>query len=213
MKLESKEKYLDFLFEGRKFPKPWMVHASYLRMAADILYKKYEDAIKYFKENGCGFEYGKNLGSFPHEIFQKNFEIITEHQTNLDLMKPYLLLQGFAIELAIKSVLISLDHNYAGKVKKDGHKLVKLFEKSNITLDNVQLNLLDRLTDCIVWAGRYPYPLARNELQYKPLPNDKFSLPGYCLENDSEVIESIWHLLMQEWNAYCSKLDNNMSPI
>ena len=191
MKCESKEKYLDSLFEARKFPKPWMAHASYLRMAADILYKKYEDAINYFKENGCGFEYGKNLGSFPHELFQKNFEIITEHQTNLDLMKPYLLLQGFAIELAIKSILISLDPNYAERVKKDGHKLVKLFEESNIDLDNIQINLLERLADCIFCAGRYPYPLEGNELQYKPLPNGKFSWPGYGLENDYAIIESI----------------------
>lgn len=77
MKCESKEKYLDFLFEARRFPTPWMAHASHLRMAADILYKKYEDAINYFKENGCGFEYGKNLefqGSRPSYIFYFHYK-------------------------------------------------------------------------------------------------------------------------------------------
>jgi len=65
----------------------------------------------------------------------------------------YRMLCGMALELAYKAVAVS-----QGKSVLKVHNLVKLAEHAEIPLNTNDIGLLDLLTECIVWQGRYPVP-------------------------------------------------------
>ena len=72
------------------------------------------------------------------------------------------LLLGFAIECLIKGCLITnetfIEANGALKKKFKTHKLRRLAGYAKLDLSEYQLKILDFLTHCLEWRGRYPIP-------------------------------------------------------
>ena len=65
----------------------------------------------------------------------------------------YRMLCGMSLELIYKAIIISKDQKY-----KPTHNLVKLGEAAGIPLNNDEIALLEILTQCVIWEGRYPTP-------------------------------------------------------
>lgn len=197
----TQDMYLDMMFEGRKHPKAWMWNGRYLRLGADAIYTRYLESKDWLEKHSID----KDGKSFHIDFVDNNKDVMTKHQLNLTLLQSYFFLEGCALENAVKAVLISVNPDNAphkNNKKITSHNLQCLFENAKISLDKWQINLLERLTDCIYWAGRYPYPLERKELQYKPLPDGGVYLAGQYKEGDQELIESLWSLLVSRWNNY-----------
>lgn len=91
----------------------------------------------------------------------------------ISITATVLMLGGFVIEnllkgLIAKSKSIPIEN---GKPRFKHHKLVDLARDAEIPLSTNEKVLLQRLTEFVLWAGRYP------------APQDTKSLRGYTLEN------------------------------
>lgn len=74
-----------------------------------------------------------------------------------------------------------------------GHPLSILFEKADIPLSEQEMAFVDRLTDIVVWAGRYPTPTAKRKWEMCHLPDGSAFLPGTFLgEKDVASAEALW---------------------
>ena len=63
------------------------------------------------------------------------------------------MLRGLALELLLKAVYVSQNHD---KYPPETHRLIDLADKCNIDLKTNQKNILKLLTNYIRFAGRYP---------------------------------------------------------
>ena len=72
------------------------------------------------------------------------------------------LLAGLALENLVKAVPIKkFGSGFEGKTIPqwvEGHDLLKLFKRAGIELLSAEEDFLQRLTECVIWAGRYPVP-------------------------------------------------------
>lgn len=50
----------------------------------------------------------------------------------------------------------------SGGLPKNEHNLIKLALSAKVTYSSEQQALLDILTECVYWFGKYPAPLAKN---------------------------------------------------
>ncbi len=80
-------------------------------------------------------------------------------------MSSTLLLLGLAFEDLIKGVDIARDPSLVNLKslnrslwKDDSGHAIRKFAKSLMTLDSDEEELLDRLQEAVVWAGRFPIP-------------------------------------------------------
>jgi hypothetical protein len=71
----------------------------------------------------------------------------------------YRMLCGMSLELLYKAIIIAQGGKY-----KPTHRLVDLAETTGLEYNNDELYLLDILTECIIWEGRYPTP-NRNKVE------------------------------------------------
>ena len=81
-------------------------------------------------------------------------------------MPSVLLLYGLALETALKG-LLRTTHRYRGrrvgeitkwKGKGSGHDLRTLYEKTHLPITSEEQDLLDALSEAVLWSGRYPAP-------------------------------------------------------
>jgi len=82
--------------------------------------------------------------------------------TDPNLCSVSALLLGFSIEYLIKGYLATnetfIDIKGALKRKFKTHKLYKLVGYAKLDLSDDQLKILEFLTHCVEWRGRYPIP-------------------------------------------------------
>jgi hypothetical protein len=87
-----------------------------------------------------------------------------------------MMLAGFAIENFCKGYLA---YRLTPEERKDAkagrlpqslisHNLVKLIEKTGLTLSDTEKDLVQRLGETVIWRGRYPSALSHKEL--RPFP-------------------------------------------
>ena len=76
----------------------------------------------------------------------------------------YLMLCGLSLELMFKAVIVA-----SGGQPKNDHNLRKLAASAKVTYLPGQLALLDILTECVYWFGKYPAPLAKDHAAIKRL--------------------------------------------
>ena len=79
------------------------------------------------------------------------------------LLPTFLLLYGFAIENVSKGLLVAKDASVVEsvikwKVKGGGHDLRELYTATGLLVATDEQELLDALTQAVLWAGRYPVP-------------------------------------------------------
>lgn len=120
-------------------PKLWLAYAHSLKNSADVI----------FNENILAFN-------------QDNPKYI---QVNVSKM-----LYGFSLENLIKAVIISSDSN-PSRFFQDGklqfiknHNLIQLIEQTKYKPKEEENDLLELLTICSTWAGRYPIPVNAKNL-------------------------------------------------
>lgn len=125
------DRYYDHLWH----PDSWAINADNLRHAAEMLFRLHSASRA---EDG---------------------EPIHELDTELD--GPATLLLGYAVENAIKGLLIKeLGLVSVGVEKKvrgwNQHSLVELIKQTSVTLDKGDELVLGNLAAFVVWAGKYP---------------------------------------------------------
>ena len=88
---------------------------------------------------------------------------------NLELSLAYMMLTGFALENAVKALLVKNRPELVKRGKRlrwpdDGHNLRSLFDEARVSFSATEGDLLDRLTEFVRWRGRYPSPLGAEDL-------------------------------------------------
>ena len=120
----------------------------------------------------------------------------------LGVVNSTLLLLGFAFENLIKGVKIAQNPNLVDRDRFDikpwrkadaGHGITTL-AKSLVTLTSDEEELLNRLQESILWAGRFPIPLTsgRYHDSHSPVNKHQFST------TDFEVAERLFERLEKE---------------
>jgi hypothetical protein len=87
------------------------------------------------------------------------------------LINQHMMLAGFAIENLCKGYLADrLSPQEGEKVQAGalpnsltGHNLLKLVEQTGMTVSDTEKYLLNRITDAVVWRGRYPSPTSHEK--------------------------------------------------
>ncbi|MHA0858096.1 hypothetical protein [Paenibacillus sp. CMAA1364] len=112
------------------------------------------------------------------ERIQQEFEeIIDQNSSELriiinstNLPSSYFLLVGFAFENLLKGIFISREpHNQESikKMFKLGHNLLELTRYLQIDLTINEEEIINRLTNYLLWDGRYPTPKKENDFSIK----------------------------------------------
>lgn len=122
----------------------------------------------------------------------------------LACMRTYMMLMGFAFENLAKAVLITRDHSIVSDTKlgkwptdRGGHGLAKLIRSILGQLSHEEENLLLRLEEYVVWAGRYPIP--RSLRDYKRAEEGRrFTLAG----SDVKLVEDMFSKLERLVGTY-----------
>lgn len=142
----------DFQISGRE-PLMWLGSAKRLRRAADLLVPEITEILRQYGHRGARSE----------EVF---------------LVFPYLMLCGMAVENLLKGILVAGD---PGVVEPDRlnlkawgggehpHDLSHLAAKAAVSLSEEELDLLVRMSEAVLWNGRYPIPIKGLQLHKKAL--------------------------------------------
>ncbi|MBU0568403.1 hypothetical protein KJ693_06855 [bacterium] len=125
-----------------------------------------------------------------------------EASHRLRFPQVYLFIVGLAFENLIKGLLIARDPGLVkdGKLSADistGHGLSHLFVKADIPLSEQENNFIDRLSDSVLWAGRYPIPKTENKWGIRLLPDGNGFLPGTFFENDVANAKKLWRRVLK----------------
>lgn len=81
-----------------------------------------------------------------------------------------MMLTGYAVENAIKALLIFRKPELctperAPRWPGGGHDLARLFDEVGVVVSPEERRLLDRLSEFVVWRGRYTMPMSRDALR------------------------------------------------
>jgi hypothetical protein len=110
----------------------WQMSAAELRRAIDILYKH----------------------------VQKNHKRLMRGKSPVlpDPSRICMMLSGLMLENLLKAVLVSRHgaFNRAGKFAHTGHDLLGFANRVDLKLSEEEAWLMERLTNFVEWAGRYP---------------------------------------------------------
>jgi hypothetical protein len=128
-------------FMNRQSPQWWYNKASQLHASAGVVWQfgvanKIPDSIK--KELGFPSGFSFDAGCLP--VFP--------------------LLCGLAIESLLKGIIAR-----SGSKAVFSHKLVELAETTTLELDEALKKNLRFLSECVIWAGKYPVPKQENHLR------------------------------------------------
>ncbi len=132
----------------------WQLSAASLRYASEVLFAQLERDLARPRGNGTFKSYRPSLNPTG------------------------LMLAGLMIENLAKAALVSrgspLDKK--GAISLKSHKLLDLVEGLGVKLSEEEALLLERLTEFITWAGKYPVPLV-SEKGYPRIFPDGGSAP------------------------------------
>jgi hypothetical protein len=114
-------------------PLPWYNKSADLRASAGALWycMKHKHPCSVAEDLGLGSGFDMAIATYP----------------------VYRMLCGMSLELLYKAIAVSQKHD----VKKT-HDLVKLAKIAGVKVDDTSKGILEILTECIYWNGRYPVP-------------------------------------------------------
>lgn len=118
---------------------------------------------------------------------------------------PFMLLAGLTVENYLKAVCIKRSgaaFNANNKFAFFGHNLVALGKTSGLPFSTQELELLERLTNFVEFAGRYPAPNKPEALIPKIKPDGSFR--GVRTISDTDQFE---------WKALVKKLTDELGPL
>jgi len=126
-------------------PPAWWLAARRLMRAAEVLWRAHDADLSKIREG----------------------QVETHKLENLELGLAWMLLTGLALENLVKAVLLKREPELAkpgrmpewpGKGAGKGHDLAQLFDRAGVPLSAPERDFMDRLTEFILWRGRYPVP-------------------------------------------------------
>jgi hypothetical protein len=148
-------------------PMQWLSNARSLQFAADLLKPSFE----------------KELNSTHLPAKKNNFEITVG--------QIYLMIIGFATENYLKGIYVTQNPEIIENdklIKLNSHTLLKLFQELNLKISKKEIDLIERLEEFILWAGRYPIPAKFQRLIPKPhRESTKLDFIVYSLSTDIKV--------------------------
>ncbi len=156
-----------FLVSNLREPKLWIYHAEALRRTAEVVWEAFR-AAKF-----------KNLDELEAEALAE-----ANRWIDIRLDRPFLMLAGLAIE-ALSKALYLKKHSTTNwttdtlKEKIASHNSLHLLDQCGVPLDDSDRDLIERLTDFVEWAGRYPAPF--NAERYTRTLSDNSSISSYGL--------------------------------
>jgi hypothetical protein len=120
----------------------------------------------------------------------------------------FLFLIGLALENLLKGLLVARDGSLVseGRLSSEvaNHKLSSLFQRAGITLSPEQRAFVERLSESVTWAGRYPVPKSEDKFGLPQLPSGAYYLPGTFFEDDEVKAQEIWETVVMVINSESS---------
>jgi hypothetical protein len=167
-----------------KDPQTWLAQARQLKISADAILPALEEALS-LPPSSPGTQ-----------------------ETRFAYIHSYMLLNGLVFENLIKGILIGRNPVHVTKEKitrgiltRGGHGIAN--GAKNIltpTLIDQELDLLKRMEEYLLWAGRYPLPL-----QFDTYKNSEEQALRRYTSNDRAIINHLFDrlvmILQQEWQA------------
>jgi hypothetical protein len=123
------------------------------------------------------------------------------HLARIGIGPVFPLLMGLALENMVKGILVARDSSLVsgGKLSRDltgSHDLLALFNKVGLELSAEDRDLLRRLGECVLWAGRYPVPKSEDGRTRRPIPGRRGLFePGTVLPEEEVRITDLWEKL------------------
>lgn len=128
-----------------------------------------------------------------------------EPESTWTVSGAFMLLAGLAVENYLKAICIK----HAGRAFKEngkfeffGHELGELAKTTGLLYDNAEIELLDRLTNFVEFAGRYPAPNKAEALIPKVKPDRSFRSVRSVSSSDHD-----------DWQALVMKLSKALGPL
>jgi hypothetical protein len=107
----------------------------------------------------------------------------------------YLLLAGLALENVAKGLLARAKPNEVvkdGKWRRPSHSLEDLLREAGVALAEDERELVGRLSEAVVWCGKYPNPLSFEDGMPRTLPNGGFAPPGMFTSGDPDRFDALY---------------------
>jgi len=134
----------------------WFAKSDALRHAASVIWHRFHPAFQ-----TC----------FPDSGPPSGEEVKGIDWLDLGLMGTWRMLEGMALEAAVKGVIVDKNPSRVkgGKVVwkgigNGGHDLNDLFAAAGVTLDDYESHVLEELTESVVWMEKYPVPKKRADM-------------------------------------------------
>jgi len=152
-------------------PRTWEIKAAELEYAAEVLWKR-------------------QVNDFPLQLSAKVAPPVS--------IGVALMLYGLAIENLAKAVIVAggspLDKK--GRISFNVHKLAELVSKAKIRVTHKDKIFLQKLTEFVEWAGRYPVPLSFQKMQPFRWSDGSFapahgSMSGSDIEHARRIIQRL----------------------
>ncbi|HEX8652284.1 MAG TPA: hypothetical protein VF708_15690 [Pyrinomonadaceae bacterium] len=161
----------------------WLTQANQLKMSADVIKVELQNAIPLLR-----FEPSLN-------------------DTVMAFVKSYMLLTAMAFENLIKGIMLGRDSSSVNRefinrslLPKGGHGISEGAKRvSNIS--GSEDELLRRLEEYLVWAGRYPMPLRSEVFFNSQSPENLRSFSMADFERIEKLFSRLSGILLEEWNA------------
>ena len=123
----------------------------------------------------------------------------------LALLKSFMLLTGTAIENLIKGILVGRNPSIVSRevielLRRKGHGISEGAKKV-ISVSNSEYELLRRLEEYLVWAGRYPMPLTSAVFLNSQTPENLRSFSWADFELIDKLFDRLAEILDNEWSA------------
>jgi len=165
---KSREKNDIVIFVRDAMPGEWRSCAIEMRDSAELLWNDRNNALRAEVSNYTEVEDGKLCSR-------------TETKKVYSMSRPYLLLAGFAIENLMKGFLVACDPSLINKGELNNelktHKLTSLADKiDGLTLKENEKKFCEVADSAIPYWGRYPVPLAYNQVVPEVGLDDKLRL-------------------------------------
>lgn len=122
------------------------------------------------------------------------------HFARIGIGPVFPFLMGLAFENKAKGILVARDSSLVsgGKISRDlagSHNLLALFDKVGLDLSTEDRDLLCRLGECVLWAGRYPVPKSEDGQLPRMLPGKGLVKPGTVLLDEEDRMAELWRKL------------------
>jgi hypothetical protein len=161
----------------------WLAQANQLKMSADIIAMELQDKMARIR-----FEQG----------LDSQF---------LAFLKSYMLMIGMAFENLVKGILVGRDPSLVSRelisnklLPRGGHGISDGAKKV-CSISNEEFELLRRLEEYLVWAGKYPMPLKSEVFLNSQTPENLRSFSWADFELINKYFDRLAEILDNEWSA------------